>query len=139
MGKDAVRRAKAKKMKLTGDIEDSAMGVFHGRGIDSRYTRLDAPTEDDHYDDLLDAESADRERMAQHPVLETGRMVLSGTAGAAIGVGKDALNGVAPMAGTAVGKVAGMGKDKLDKMAKDAIAADTNPYKVLRPRDEETF
>lgn len=134
MGKDASRRVNAKKEKLKLDAGNVAKGVYKG-GLTTpsrRYQALGAKTEDDFYNDMLDEESADRERMTQHPVLESGRIVLNGTAGLAISAGKDALNGLAPMSGTAVGKLASMGKDKANDYAKKKIGEDTNPYKVLR-------
>jgi hypothetical protein len=137
MGKDAARRVSAKKEKFTQDLQDSAMGAYHGGGISSRYERLGAPTEQDIYNDKLDEESAGSERMKERPGQEIARMAVSGLAGAGISAGKDALNAVAPFAGTAVGKVAGMGKDKLDNMAKAKIGEGLNPYKVLRDDDED--
>ena len=137
VGQDAVRRAKAKKMKLTGDIEDSAMGVYHGGGFASRYERLDAPTEQDRYDDLLDEEAAGRARMAAHPILEPARMLARGAAGAAISVGGDALNALVPGVGSAAGKIAGMGVDHADKQAQGHLEQGVAKYQVLRDHDDD--
>jgi hypothetical protein len=138
MGKDAARRVSAKKQKFTQDVQDKAMGaVKGGMSGGGAYARIGAPTEQDIYNDMLDEEAAGRERMQQRPAAELGRMAVNGLVGGGISAGKDALNAVAPLAGTVVGKVAGMGKDKLNNMAKEKIGEGLNPYKVLRDDDED--
>lgn len=138
-GEDLIRRLKAKVKKKKQDGMDSVKGVYHGGGIQSRYERLDAPSEQDHYDDMLDEEAEGRERIENHPIAERARKYGMKPLTYAAKKGGEALGNMAagPVGGKVGEKVVGKGMDKLDEIAKKKLNEGGNPYKVLREREED--
>jgi len=138
-GEDLIRKLKAKFKKKKQDGVDVVKGVYHGKGIQSRYKRLDAKTEIDHYYDIHDKEAEGKERVKNHPVAENIRKYAIKPATYVAKKGGDVLGNMVagPIGGMVVKKVVGKGMDKANKFAKKKLNEGGNPYKVLREKNEE--
>lgn len=137
-GEDLIRGFKAKFRKKKQDAEDGAMGVYHGGGVSSRYTRLGAPTEEDHLNDIHDEEAEDRQRVVDHPVAERvrkyGLAPAKAVAKKAADVGGNIVAG--PVGGQVAKMAVGKGLDEANERAKKAMTSG-KAYKVLREESDE--
>jgi hypothetical protein len=133
-GEEVVDRGKAKFASKKAGLFDRFMGAIKGGGVSSAYQNLDPLTEEDAYNDIQDEKAEGRERMANHPVLETARKVGLGALGSVAKTGGEV--GGEMLAGPAGGfigkKLAGMGVDKLDELAKEKLNEGGNPYRIIR-------
>lgn len=137
-GEEKLRKLKAKVAKKKYDAASFAHGIAKGGGLRSRYHELNAPTEMHFENDILDEESAGRQRLEDYPVAERTRKFVAPVAKHVLKEGAEAVGTAvgSPLAGKGAKKVAGKLVEKANERAIEKMTSG-KAYKVLRDESDE--